>query len=273
MYDARGNAVESKASARDTVLTVDVPDTLAEGTYVVSWRVVSADGHPVAGALTFSVGQPSSRRTATTEARRVVPARGARRAECRPGTSATWDCSWPPGSWCSPRGCSRRCRGWTCCAAGCDASCVSRPRWRCWPVLVQLPLSGAYQQGLGFSDLLGGSVWSGAGGRELLGLVLLTGRPRARRRPARHHTVARSRAGGRHRGNGAGHRVAVRGRPLEGLPATAAGGRHRRPARRCRSGLARWPGRSGAQPARARRPVPRGCGDARPLLGSRRRRS
>ena len=39
--------------------------------------------------------------------------------------------------------------------------------------LVQLPLSGAYQQGLGFSDLLGGSVWSGAGGRELLGLVLL----------------------------------------------------------------------------------------------------
>ena len=39
--------------------------------------------------------------------------------------------------------------------------------------LLQLPLSGAYQQGLGFSDLLGGSVWSGAGGRELLGLVLL----------------------------------------------------------------------------------------------------
>jgi copper transport protein len=38
---------------------------------------------------------------------------------------------------------------------------------------VQLPLSGAYQQGLGFSDLLGGSVWSGAGGRELLGLGLL----------------------------------------------------------------------------------------------------
>ena len=60
MYDARGNAVESKASARDTVLTVDVPDTLDEGTYVVSWRVVSADGHPVAGALTFSVGRPSA---------------------------------------------------------------------------------------------------------------------------------------------------------------------------------------------------------------------
>ena len=60
MYDARGNAVKSKSSARDTVLTVDVPNTLDEGTYVVSWRVVSADGRPVAGALTFSVGRPSA---------------------------------------------------------------------------------------------------------------------------------------------------------------------------------------------------------------------
>ncbi len=60
VFDAQGESVTSEAATRDEVLTVDLPDTLAEGTYVVSWRVVSADGHPVAGALTFSVGKPSA---------------------------------------------------------------------------------------------------------------------------------------------------------------------------------------------------------------------
>ncbi len=36
------------------------------GTYTVSWRVISADSHPVAGAFTFSVGQPSTNRTPGT---------------------------------------------------------------------------------------------------------------------------------------------------------------------------------------------------------------
>ncbi|GAB3857449.1 copper resistance protein CopC [Nocardioides maradonensis] len=34
-------------------------DARAEGTYLVSWRVVSADSHPVTGAFTFSVGKRS----------------------------------------------------------------------------------------------------------------------------------------------------------------------------------------------------------------------
>ncbi|MCW2600942.1 MAG: putative transport integral rane protein [Frankiales bacterium] len=33
---------------------------LPEGSYVVVWRVVSADSHPVSGAFTFSVGKPST---------------------------------------------------------------------------------------------------------------------------------------------------------------------------------------------------------------------
>ncbi|MEU0720518.1 copper resistance protein CopC [Streptomyces lavendulocolor] len=33
---------------------------LPEGTYTVSWRVVSSDSHPISGAFTFSVGQPSA---------------------------------------------------------------------------------------------------------------------------------------------------------------------------------------------------------------------
>ncbi|MGH3673313.1 MAG: copper resistance protein CopC, partial [Pseudonocardiaceae bacterium] len=37
--------------------------TVAQGTYTVSWRVISADSHPVAGAFTFSVGHPSAGRS------------------------------------------------------------------------------------------------------------------------------------------------------------------------------------------------------------------
>ncbi len=61
VFDATGAPVDSSASASGQVVTVDLPDTLAEGTYVVAWRIVSADGHPVAGSLTFSVGTPSLR--------------------------------------------------------------------------------------------------------------------------------------------------------------------------------------------------------------------
>ena len=38
-------------------VSVPVEGTLADGTYVVSWRVVSADGHPIRGTFTFSVGE------------------------------------------------------------------------------------------------------------------------------------------------------------------------------------------------------------------------
>ncbi|MEU2420540.1 copper resistance protein CopC [Streptomyces sp. NPDC007851] len=39
---------------------ITFPKRLGTGTYTVAWRVVSADSHPVSGALTFSVGQPSA---------------------------------------------------------------------------------------------------------------------------------------------------------------------------------------------------------------------
>jgi copper transport protein len=61
VFDADGRPVTASASASDTVVTVDLPDQLNDGTYVVVWRIVSADGHPVAGSLTFSVGKPSVR--------------------------------------------------------------------------------------------------------------------------------------------------------------------------------------------------------------------
>ncbi|MFJ3547996.1 copper resistance protein CopC [Streptomyces sp. NPDC090114] len=36
-----------------------LPGGLADGTYTVAWRVISADSHPVSGAFSFSLGKPS----------------------------------------------------------------------------------------------------------------------------------------------------------------------------------------------------------------------
>ncbi len=38
---------------------LELPPGMAEGTYVVAWRVVSSDSHPVSGAFSFSIGTPS----------------------------------------------------------------------------------------------------------------------------------------------------------------------------------------------------------------------
>lgn len=39
----------------DSTVTVDLPGDGARGTYRLSYRVVSADGHPVSGSVTFAV--------------------------------------------------------------------------------------------------------------------------------------------------------------------------------------------------------------------------
>lgn len=45
------------ASASGDVATSPLRPGLPDGGYVVSWRVISADGHPIRGSFTFSVGQ------------------------------------------------------------------------------------------------------------------------------------------------------------------------------------------------------------------------
>lgn len=42
-----------------SIVIASIPN-LADGVYVVVWRVVSADGHPVSGAFPFEVGERSS---------------------------------------------------------------------------------------------------------------------------------------------------------------------------------------------------------------------
>ncbi|MER7894944.1 copper resistance protein CopC [Streptomyces sp. NPDC096046] len=58
------------ADGRSDTARVALPGKLAQGTYTVAWRVVSADSHPVSGAFSFSVGK----RSATTSQLDTGPA-------------------------------------------------------------------------------------------------------------------------------------------------------------------------------------------------------
>ncbi|GAA1713279.1 CopD family protein [Isoptericola hypogeus] len=59
VFDATGAEVASSASVRGSQLFVDLDEEVAEGTLVVLWRLVSEDGHPIGGSLSFAVGAPS----------------------------------------------------------------------------------------------------------------------------------------------------------------------------------------------------------------------
>ncbi|MFI0791355.1 copper resistance CopC/CopD family protein [Micromonospora rubida] len=56
-----------------TVVTVPVDPSAGRGTYLVSYRVISADSHPVSGAFTYSVGAPSTPPTDTGSDNRADP--------------------------------------------------------------------------------------------------------------------------------------------------------------------------------------------------------
>ncbi|WP_414471001.1 copper resistance CopC/CopD family protein [Microvirga sp. M2] len=61
LTDAKGIAHgDLKTEARDSTVTLSLPGNLPQGTQVVSYRVISSDGHPVAGSIVFSIGAPTS---------------------------------------------------------------------------------------------------------------------------------------------------------------------------------------------------------------------
>jgi copper transport protein len=59
LYDSTGKPVSARVTGQGSSLAVS-PEQLAAGTYALTWRVISADGHPVAGSLSFSVVRPSA---------------------------------------------------------------------------------------------------------------------------------------------------------------------------------------------------------------------
>jgi copper transport protein len=56
LIDATGRARDTKVRAVDQSILVTLPEDLPRGTQVVSYRVISQDGHPVGGSLVFSIG-------------------------------------------------------------------------------------------------------------------------------------------------------------------------------------------------------------------------
>jgi copper transport protein len=62
LHGAGGGEIATEPAAPDpadpTVVVLPMPADLPDGGYVVSFRAVSADSHPVAGALVFGVGVP-----------------------------------------------------------------------------------------------------------------------------------------------------------------------------------------------------------------------
>ena len=61
-------------ASHDTTLVMTAPTETREGTYVLSWRVVSLDGHPV-GTISFSVGSASGRPAASLSNVASLPVR------------------------------------------------------------------------------------------------------------------------------------------------------------------------------------------------------
>jgi len=69
VLDPKGKRVDTgKASeVSGTTYAVGLHSGLPDGTFTVTYQVVSADSHPVAGAFTFSVGAPSSTTVTASE--------------------------------------------------------------------------------------------------------------------------------------------------------------------------------------------------------------
>ncbi|MGW0706428.1 copper resistance CopC/CopD family protein [Streptomyces sp. NPDC002643] len=64
VVDPENRAVDTgkpgRAGDRAETARVTLPAGLDDGTYTIAWRVVSADSHPISGALLFSIGEPSA---------------------------------------------------------------------------------------------------------------------------------------------------------------------------------------------------------------------
>jgi copper transport protein len=67
LIDAAGRLRrDAVVDAKDEAITVKLPADLPRGTEIVSYRVISQDGHPVSGSVTFSIGEPTSNKVPET---------------------------------------------------------------------------------------------------------------------------------------------------------------------------------------------------------------
>ena len=68
LIDAEGRVRDdATVSAHGDTIEIKLPERLPRGTQLVSYRVFSADGHPVGGSLVFSIGMPVAKTAAQTD--------------------------------------------------------------------------------------------------------------------------------------------------------------------------------------------------------------
>lgn len=68
LYDVSGASRPLVASAQGATVRATLSGNLAQGSYVLGWRVVSDDSHPESGVLAFSVGKADAATLVVTEA-------------------------------------------------------------------------------------------------------------------------------------------------------------------------------------------------------------
>lgn len=56
LFGDDGASTLLEPTSRDAVVTIPLPPDLDDGNWLVTWRVISADGHPISGVVQFSVG-------------------------------------------------------------------------------------------------------------------------------------------------------------------------------------------------------------------------
>src|SRR5215510_6881197 len=60
VVDVNAKPVDTQPRVENATIVLPLPPDLPNGTYVVSYRVISLDSHPVAGSIMFSVGEAVS---------------------------------------------------------------------------------------------------------------------------------------------------------------------------------------------------------------------
>jgi copper transport protein len=165
VFDATGTPIESSSTVRGADLLVTLDEHVGDGTLVVAWRVVSDDGHPVSGSLTFSIGAPSQDVVAQApdgaSAGDVPVALSLSRWPAYTGLLLAVGLVWfatmtlPAGLDETDRA-RRRLR-----AMARRASAVAVVAW-----LVGLPLTAVYLRGTGFTSILENVTWQGLPTKE-----------------------------------------------------------------------------------------------------------
>jgi len=85
--DSGATVPTSEPTVRGSTLTWPMPAELPKGAYVITWRVVSSDGHPVSGASSFGIGTAA---VAVPNSTTGTGALGATGSSVATGATAPW---------------------------------------------------------------------------------------------------------------------------------------------------------------------------------------